>query len=155
MKTIHSILFCGLVAAALPAAAAGVRVTNSVFVQEKTSAADGTTHVALVPARRVTPGDRLVYRVAYRNEVGQPISGMIVSNPVPAHLVYRGPADGSPAPEVSVDGKTFAPLGQLEVRDTHGVRRALAQDVKAVRWRVAGAVPAGGSGEYSYEAALR
>jgi len=140
---------------AAPVMAAGLRVTNSVLVQEKTIAADGSTRVALVPAKRVTPGDRVVYRVAYANEVGQAISGVVVSNPVPGDLVYRGPAEGSPAPDVSVDGKSFAPLAQLQVRDARGLRAAEPQDVRIVRWRVAGSIPAGGTGQYAFEAALK
>jgi len=158
MTKTNPLLLCGLIAGAIagaPAFAGTVRVTNDVMVQEKTVAADGTTRIALVPAKRVTPGDRVVYRTSYRNEVGQPVEGMIVSNPVPANLVYRGPAEGSPAPEVSTDGKTFAPLAQLQVRAGSATRSALAEDVKVVRWRIASAVPVGGSGQYAFEATLK
>ncbi len=75
---------------------------------------------------------------------------------MPSGLVYRGPASGSPAPEVSADGKTFAPLAQLQVRDAAGgARAAQPDDVKVVRWRVAGTVPAGGGGQYAFEAVLK
>jgi uncharacterized repeat protein (TIGR01451 family) len=140
------------VAATLPAQAkGGVTLTNSVLVQHKSAAADGTTRVALVPAKRVVPGDRVVFRIAYKNNLSQPVSGMVVSNPVPANLSYRGPAEGSPAPEVSIDGTHFAPLAAL----TAAGRPATADQVRAVRWIVKGSVPAAGAGQYSYEAAIK
>lgn len=142
-----------IIALAAPADAkgSGVVLTNSVMVQQKSAAADGTTRVTLVPARRVVPGDRVVFRIAYKNNLGQPVSGMVVSNPVPASLSYRGPAEGSPAPEVSIDGTHFAPLSAL----TAAGRPATADQVRAVRWIVKGAVPAGGAGQYSYEASIK
>ncbi len=140
---------------ALPAMAAGVVLTNSVLVQEKTLAKDGTTRIVLSPLKRAVPGDRIVYRIAYRNEVGQPVSGMVVSNPVPAGLTYRGPADGSAAPEVSADGRSFAPLSALTVADASGRQRpAQAQDIRMVRWQAA-TIPVGGSGRYAFEATLK
>lgn len=129
----------------------GVALTNSVLVQHKSAAADGTTRVTLVPATRVVPGDRVVFRIAYKNNLGQPVSGMVVSNPVPASLSYRGPAEGSPAPEVSIDGIHFAPLSAL----TAAGRPVTADQIRAVRWMVKGAVPAGGAGQYSYEASIK
>jgi len=129
------------------AKAGGVVLSNSVLVQQKSAAADGTTRVTLAPAKRVVPGDHVVFRIQYRNDVGQPVSGMIVSNPVPANLAYRGPADGSPAPEVSADGIHFAPAGAAPSISP--------EQVRAVRWVVRGAVPAGGAGQYSYEATVK
>lgn len=141
------------VAAAGPAQAkgAGVTLTSSVLVQQKSAAADGTTRVTLVPVKRAVPGDRVVFRTAYKNNLGLPVSGMVVSNPVPANLSYRGPAEGSPAPEVSIDGTRFAALSALTIEG----KAAEPEQVRAVRWVVSGAVPAGGAGQYSYEASIK
>lgn len=128
-----------------------VQLSNSVLVQQKSAAADGTTRVTLVPAKRVVPGDHVVFRIAYKNLVGQPVSGMVVSNPVPPNLVYRGPAEGSPAPQVSVDGTHFAPMSALSV----GGRPVQPDQIRAVRWQIDAAVPANGSGQYSYEATIK
>lgn len=129
----------------------GVQLSSSVFVQQKRAAADGTTRVSLVPAKHVTPGDRVVFRVAYKNEAGQPVTGMVVSNPVPANLSYRGPAEGSPAPDVSTDGIHFAPLSTLSMAG----RPVQADQVRAVRWPVKGTIPVGGNGQYSFEATIK
>jgi uncharacterized repeat protein (TIGR01451 family) len=149
-----SIMLAALVSVASIAPAhakGGVQLSNTVLVQQKSAAADGTTRVSLVPAKRVVPGDRVVFRMAYKNEAGGPVTGMVVSNPVPANLSYRGPAEGSPAPEVSTDGIHFAPLSSL----TLAGRPVQPDQVRAVRWLVKGAVPAGASGQYSFEATIK
>lgn len=138
-------------ASSAQAKAGNVQLSNTVLVQQKSAAADGTTRVTLVPAKRVVPGDHIVFRITYKNQVGQPVSGMVVSNPVPANLVYRGPAEGSPAPQVSADGIHFAPLSALSV----GGHPARPDQIRAVRWQIDGAVPANGSGQYSYEATIK
>jgi uncharacterized repeat protein (TIGR01451 family) len=158
-KTIKRVLndsvFATLAAVALSspgqAATGGITLNNSVLVQQKSAAADGTTRVVLVPAKRAVPGDHVVFRITYKNDVGQPVTGMVVSNPVPADLTYRGPAEGSPAPEVSTDGVHFAALSALTVAG-HPAR---AEQVRAVRWLVNGTVRPGATGRYSFEATIR
>jgi hypothetical protein len=50
---------------AAPALAAGpLQVEAKVLTEQKTRAADGTVRVALVPARRIVPGDRVTFRRA-------------------------------------------------------------------------------------------
>lgn len=138
-----------------PAFAAGLSVTNTVLVQQRSQAADGTTRVSLTPASRVVPGDRIVYQMTYRNGEAKPIENLVLNNPLPSGIAYRGPAQGSPAPELSVDGKTFGPLASLTVRENGAARPARASDVRAVRWSLASAVPAGATGKLSFEAIVQ
>ncbi|MEI9849932.1 MAG: hypothetical protein WDN24_02535 [Sphingomonas sp.] len=79
----------------------------------------------------------------------------MIANPVPAGLIYSGPAEGSPEPELSVDGTRFGTLSQLSVRTTAGSRAATPADVRVVRWRLARPVAAGGSGQVSFRAILK
>lgn len=140
---------------ATPALAASVEITTRVLTEQRSTAADGTTRIALVPAGRITPGDRVVYQLAYRNSGGQIARDVVIANPVPKGLVYAGPANGSAAPEVSVDGTTFGTLAQLRVRGAGGVQRAASlADVRIVRWRLA-SVAAGSSGQLSFRATLK
>jgi len=142
--------------ATAPAFGAGLTVTNTVFAQQRSTAPDGTTKIALTPATRVTPGDRVVYQLAYRNGGAQPIEGLTLNNPLPQELTYRGPAQGSPAPEVSVDGQNYGPLAALKVRGSDGGwHAARAEDVTHVRWRIANALPAGSTGKVAFEAVLK
>ena len=145
----------GLLAA--PAVGAGpLQVTAKVLTEQKTRAADGSVRVALVPARRVVPGDRVVFVLGYRNTGSQPIGNIVLDNPVPAAIAYRGPSPSSAAPDVSVDGKTYGPLETLRVRLADGATRAAApDDVTSVRWRLANTVPAGAQGQLSFQAVLK
>ena len=149
-----SLLLAGLIAA-VPAAASTVEIQSSVLAEKRASAADGTTRVSLVPAARVTPGDKVVYRLEYRNNGSQAASGLVIANPVPAAMQYAGPAEGSAAPELSIDGKTFGPLSTLKVREAGAVRPAVAADVRVVRWRLAQPVAPGAKGQVAFRAVLK
>ena len=142
---------------ATPALAAGpLQVTAKVLTEQKTRAADGSVRVALVPARKVVPGDRVIFVLGYRNTGSQPIGNIVLDNPVPAAIAYRGPSQSSAAPDVSVDGKTYGPLATLRVRTADGATRAAApDDVTNVRWRLANPVPGGAQGQLSFQAVLK
>ncbi|MCD2324384.1 DUF11 domain-containing protein [Sphingomonas sp. IC-56] len=149
-----SLLLVGLVAAA-PAIAGPVEIQSTVLAEKRAAAADGTTRVSLVPAGRVTPGDRVVYQIEYRNNGKQAAGGLVIANPVPAAMQYVSPAEGSLAPELSVDGTTFGPLSTLKVRDRGAVRPAVAADVRVVRWRIAQPVAPGARGSVAFRAVLK
>jgi uncharacterized repeat protein (TIGR01451 family) len=143
--------------AAAPALAAGpLTVESSMLSLQKRAAADGTTQVSLAPAGKVVPGDKVVIRLSYRNTGSAPIADVVLSNPLPQGISYRAPAAGSPAPELSVDGKTFGALDALRVATPEGGQRAAtASDVTHVRWRIARPIAAGASGQVSIDGILR
>jgi uncharacterized repeat protein (TIGR01451 family) len=141
---------------ATPALATPVEITTRVLSEQRQSATDGTTHVKLVPAGRVVPGDRVVYEIGYRNTGTAPASDIVVANPVPQHLTYAGPAQGSSQPEVSADGKSFAMLSALRVPTADGSARAATMgDVRVVRWRLTTPVAGGAGGQFAFRAILK
>lgn len=152
MRTI--LLLAGLIAA-VPAIAGPVEISSVVLAETRAAAADGTTRVSLAPAARVTPGDRVVFQIEYRNTGKQAASGIVIANPVPAAMNYVSPAEGSPAPELSIDGTTFGPLSTLKVRDAGALRAAVAADVRVVRWRLAQPVAPGAKGQVAFRAVLK
>ncbi|MDQ0839001.1 hypothetical protein [Sphingomonas faeni] len=100
--------------AAVASAAAGpLQVTSSIMVEARSAAPDGTTRVTLVKPSRVTPGDKVIFILAYRNTGAQPLANVVLDNPLPRQIAYRSANPGSPAPDVSVDGKTFGSLATL------------------------------------------
>lgn len=143
-----------LAAAAAPAAAP-LRLETRVLAEERVAAPDGTTRIALTAPKRVVPGDRVVVEVAYRNAGAQPIAGLVIANPLPRGLAYRAPYAATPAPELSVDGRTFGPLATLRVSGAGGERAATLADVTHVRWHMPTALPAGAGGTLAIQAVVQ
>jgi uncharacterized repeat protein (TIGR01451 family) len=138
-------------AAPVIAAASPLQVASTVLVEQRSTAADGTVRVALAPAKRAVPGDRVVFALNYRNTGAQPLANVVFDNPVPAQIAYRAPAAGSPEPQLSVDGKTFGALSTLRVAG----RPATAADVTHVRWTLATPIAPGSSGRLAFAAVLK
>jgi uncharacterized repeat protein (TIGR01451 family) len=157
MRQFAELLLAVVVLAAPTVAAAGpLIVESSVLTERKQAAADGTVKVSLAPASRVVPGDKVIFVLSYRNTGTQPIADIVLSNPLPRGIAYRAPAAGSPAPELSVDGKSYGALPSLHVAAANGAQRAAtADDVTHVRWRLAAPLPAGAKGQFSFSAVLK
>jgi len=108
------------------------------------------------PAGRMSPGDPLVVELAYRNTGAAAITGLVLANPIPRGLAYRGGQPDMPVPDLSVDGSRFGPLAVLTVAlPGGGTRPATAADVTHVRWRLPAALAAGGSGRLAFRAVVR
>lgn len=154
---LRSLIVTGLVAVTPVLAVAGpLQVTSRIQLEKRVAAADGTTRVTLVPADHAVPGDRLTVTLAYRNTGAQPIANLVLANPVPRGLLYRGVPSGTAAPELSVDGKNFGPLSALRVpAPGGGMRAAGPADVTSVRWRLSSPVAAGSSGQFAFQAVLK
>ena len=116
---IRPLLLLAAVALATPVLAAGpLQVTSQVMVEAKQRAADGTTKIALVPARRVVPGDRVVFTLAYRNTGAQPLADLVFDNPVPNGVAYRA-LDPELVGEVLAVMRDLAARGMTMVVVTH------------------------------------
>lgn len=143
-------------AAPLPALAGPLDVRSGVMVETRQRAGDGTTRVTLAPAQRVVPGDRVVLTLDYRNTGAAPLANIAFDNPVPKGLAYRSPVAGSAAPEVSVDGRTYASLSLLRVATAGGGwRPAQPDDVTHVRWRLDRPLGPGAAGRFAFQAVLK
>jgi uncharacterized repeat protein (TIGR01451 family) len=147
-----------LLAFLLPSAALAqnqVALNSEVFVERTTHAANGAAQVALEPPGVVTPGDPLVFVLRYRNNGAAPAASFVVTNPIPESVSYAGTE--SPGAVYSVDGgRTWGELAALTVRNADGSSRAATQaDVTHVRWRLAHAIPAGGSGELRFRGVVK
>jgi uncharacterized repeat protein (TIGR01451 family) len=142
-----------LIGSTVPAAAATspLQIASSVSVEQRSAATDGTVRVALVPAKRATPGDRIVFALDYRNTSKAPLADVVFDNPVPAGVAYRAVAAGSPEPLLSVDGKSFGPLNTLRVAG----RPATIADITHVRWKLAAPIAPGASGRLAFAAVLK
>lgn len=144
--------------AALLAAPANARcfdVVGRVMVERSTVDARGAEQTVLQQTTEASPGDRLVFQFDYANARPTVANTFVITNPIPAQLVYAG--TDSPGETVSVDGgQTFGQLAALTVRDVDGAERAATpQDVTHVRWVIHRTMPTGTGGQLSFRAVMR
>lgn len=148
MKILLALL--ALLAPAAAFAAQDVSLTSKVFVERVKTGADGKPVTVREEPGVVTPGDRLVFVLGYRNGGAQPATGFTLTNPIPPSVAFTGSDDSGAA--VSVDGgKTWGSLASLKVVQADGTSRpAVAADVTHIRWSFDRPIAAGSGGELSF-----
>jgi hypothetical protein len=131
-------------------AADNVTLTSKVLVERTKAGPDGKTVTVREEPGVVTPGDRLVVVLSYRNGSAQPATGFTLTNPIPASVAFTGTDDKTAT--VSVDGgKTWGALASLKVVAADGTSRpAVAADVTHIRWSFGQPIAAGSGGELSF-----
>ena len=151
-------IFAAVAAAMLMASAAwaqAVTVDTRLFIETFFTGKDGAIERQLKPAATVTPGDRLVYVVTYRNSGRQPATDFTLTNPVPQHVEFAG--EETAGAEMSVDGgKSWGALISLKMPNADGTMRAARRtDVTHLRWRMAQPIAAGAEGQVTFKARLK
>ncbi|WP_395614031.1 hypothetical protein [Allosphingosinicella sp.] len=147
-----------LLALTLPVAAQAqsqVALTSNVMVEHTITDANGVARTSLDAPGIVTPGDKLVFVLAYRNNAASPATDFVVTNPIPESVSYNGSESADSV--LSVDGgRTWGQLAALSVRNADGSRRpATLADVTHVRWHMARPIPAGGAGELRFRGIVK
>lgn len=145
-----------LAALSAPAMAAErVVLTSDVFVAREVKDASGKVATVLQPPKMVTPGDRLVFVLDYKNVGDAAATNFTVTNPIPSAVLYAN--DASAGAQVSADGgKIWGALATLSVRGADGKpRAAVASDVTHIRWTLAAPVPAGRGGKLQFAGVVR
>lgn len=153
IKFIFALLMLG--APGLALAADSVALSSAVFVEKQVDDGNGRTRITLEQPKVVTPGDRLVFILNYQNQGPKPATNFVVTNPLPAAVVYQGTPDTSA--ELSIDGgKTWGPLSALKMPDgPDRWRSARPEDVTHVRWTMKQPIPAGAQGKLSFRGVVR
>ena len=131
-------------------AAEDVSLTSKVLVERVKPGADGKPVTVREEPGVVTPGDKLVFVLSYRNGGGQPATGFTLTNPIPSSVAFTGSDDASAV--VSVDGgRKWGALASLKVVAADGTSRpAVAADVTHIRWSFGRPIAAGSGGELSF-----
>ncbi len=153
MRTFLALLALCAPAAAL--AADSVSLASEVLVERVKPQPDGTTKVVREEPAMVTPGDKLVFLLSYRNGGAAPASGFVLTNPIPASVAFAG--GESEGGTVSVDGgKSWGALAALRIANADGTSRpAAAEDVTHVRWRFSQPILAGTAGQLSFRGVVK
>ena len=148
-------LLSALLVGAPALAADNVSLKSDVFVAREVRDAAGKPRTVLQPPKMVTPGDRLVFVLNYRNQGAAPATGFTVTNPIPAAVAYANQASAGEI--VSVDGgRSWGALPALKVPTPGGTfRPANAADVTHIRWTLAKPIPVGGTGKLQFNGVVR
>lgn len=108
----------------------------------------------------ITPGDRVVFTLKYKNQGTLPATGFRATNPMPGPVQFVSALEEWA--EVSVDdGKKWGKLADLTVKakSADGLadvsRAAAIEDVTHVRWVFPNAIPPGGEGTLSYRGMVK
>lgn len=142
----------------LVAAPARAEVVLSTSVQRVVLTADGVTE-RLEETSVVSPGDVLRYTIYFENTSPRDVAAgtVVITNPLPEGTEYlEGTATGEQTRiTFSVDGETFAAPSVLSVADAGGRRAATAADYRSIRWIYQPGLPAGASGQVSFDLRMR
>jgi hypothetical protein len=144
-----------LLLAPAAAQASDIALASQVLVERQVQRADGRTETVREAPGLVVPGDRLLFLLGWRNEGAAPVTGFVLTNPMPDAVRFVAAGDGEAL--VSVDGgAAFGRLAELRVALPEGGSRAAeAGDVTHVRWRFDAPIAPGASGELSFSAIVK
>ncbi len=143
----------------LSAQAAGVEFSNKAEVIVTTINKDGTKESKRVPAKKVPPDGEVIYTTTFKNTIDKPISNIVVTNPIPANMLYS--ADSATGANTvitySVDnGKTYDTPEKLTVIGKDGkLRPAQAADFTDIRWLYKGDLATGKSSDVIFKAKVK
>ena len=153
-------IWIALLALAAPSAlfAAGpehVSLSSHVFVEHFTPGPGGKPLPVREEPHVVTPGDKLVFELSYRNVGAEPATGFVITDPIPASVAFAGVE--SEGAFFSVDGgRTWGPRAARRVALPNGGSRAASPgDVTHVRWAFARPIAAGAAGSVSFRGVVK
>jgi uncharacterized repeat protein (TIGR01451 family) len=137
-----------------------LRVTVDVAREVTKLGPDGRAEVELASAKEVRSGDVLVYTLRYENLGDGDARRAVLSDPVPVGTVLIRDSVVGAGTEItfSIDGETYDQWPRIQRRNDAGEIEwveAPAAAVKHIRWKLAQAVPPGGSGSAVFKVVVR
>lgn len=142
--------------------AARVVLVSDALIERTEIGADGKEKSTLKKPADViiTPGDRVIFTLKYKNQGALPANAFRATNPMPGPVQFISAVEEWA--EVSVDGgKVWGKLADLTVQAKSAdglidvVRAAAVEDVTHVRWVFPNAIPPGGEGTLSYRGVVK
>jgi uncharacterized repeat protein (TIGR01451 family) len=136
-------------------AASQLQISSDVFVERQKQRADGSVATILEAPNLVTPGDKLVFVVKYKNSGAAAAEKFVLTNPLPKAVAFNGTSDGLEI--VSIDGgQSWGFLSALRLQTSDGQSRpALMSDVTHVRWNLNQSIAAGSEGKLIFRGIVR
>ncbi len=134
-----------------------IELKNEVQMEQRYTDAQGKPATRLVAPGKVVPGNEVVYTITATNVCEQPAGNVVINNPVPAHMSYVMNSAMGVGTDItySLDGKSFAKLETLSVKNADGSTRApRADEIRSIRWVYSAAINAGQSGFVRFRATV-
>ena len=135
-----------------------IDLKNEAQVQEKYTDAQGKPATRLVAPGKVIPGNEIVYTITATNVCDKPVNAVVINNAVPEHMTYVTNSAMGVGTDItySIDGKSFAKLEALSVKNAEGATHTPnAEDIKSIRWLYGTAINPGQSGFVRFRATVK
>jgi uncharacterized repeat protein (TIGR01451 family) len=143
-----------------PALAAG-KISLVIESQEEvvTINQEGQKETQYIEPASVIPGDVVLYTIHYHNEGDKPAEAVIITNPIPEHMLYLNEVTpfSDTVTTFSIDGgKTFDSPDKLFITMEDGTKRpATANDYTHIQWQFKSPLPPDSKGAVGYRARLK
>lgn len=136
-----------------------IRLTSTAKQEVVEIDAAGNRQVKRIDAKKVVPGDEVIYLIEFENTGAEAAENIVIRNPVPGHTLYKaGSAAGSDT-KISYsidDGKQFDAPENLVITAADGTtRRATAADYTTVRWVYTRAMRPGEKSSVEYRVVIK
>jgi uncharacterized repeat protein (TIGR01451 family) len=156
--SVLSLLLCALNAQAQqPATKLCIELKNDAQMEQHYTDAQGKHATRLVTPAKVVPGNEVIYTITATNVCDKPAGNVVINNPVPEHMSYVMNSAMGVGTDItySLDGKSFARLETLSIKNADGSTRApRADEIKSLRWVYSTPINAGQSGFVRFRATL-
>ncbi len=144
---------------ALQAKESLVTLSTKSFKEVVTVDASGTKKIVLVEAKKVVPGDTVVYKNSIKNASKKSVNDMVLNNAIPKHTQYV--AESAKCEKdcdilFSIDGgKKFDKAESLMVKVGDNERLAMPKEYTNVRWILTSALDANSVTDVSFKTRLQ
>jgi uncharacterized repeat protein (TIGR01451 family) len=135
-----------------------IELINDAQMEQAYTDAQGKQATRLVALGKVVPGNEVIYTITAKNVCDKPASAVVINNPVPEHMAYVSNSAMGVGTDItySLDGKSFAKLDALTVKNADGTTRAPhADEIKAIRWIYSTAIDVGQTGFVRFRATVK
>jgi uncharacterized repeat protein (TIGR01451 family) len=155
-KFIVAAIACTFASQAFAQAEGCIELKTTAQVEKEVVNDKGEKTKVLVDAGKVVPGTEVVWTVTANNVCKQASDGVTINNAVPEHMTLVPNSAIGPGSDItfSVDGKQFAPAGQLTVTENGAARPARAEEFKHIRWQLKASLQPGASAFGRFRAVL-
>ncbi len=141
------------------AAFADVELNTMALTEITTTNEAGQEVTTRVEAGKVVPGDEVIYTITFANRGTEPAADVVITNPVPEHMVFTKVEESPSGAKVSISadgGSRYDAPRNLTVTDAKGqTRPAKASDFTHVRWTFQNPLEPGAEGSVSFRAQLQ